>query len=513
MPTTASPISPSVNRVGSEFSRLIRRRSFQAAFLCLAVFGMAAAVALNVFEAMPHLEDEQANFFQAMIFSKGEVAAPAPPSKDSFFIPFTIMRGGVWFAKYTPGYPLVLALGILAGAPWIVGALASALALGGTFLLGRDLFDADAGLLAAAIGAVSPAFVILSGSFLPHPVTMAALVFFAWACLRSRRSGESRAGWFSLLAGAALGLAVLSRPWTALAVASPFIGIALFDALRNFRPAVRVYLLLGIVCLAVSALLPLYNFAVTGSPFTNTYTLWWPYDTVGFGPSIGRLGGHTLSLGLLNARLDLSAFQTALTGWPAPLGFPLVVLPLIFGLLLAPRRRWDVFLLLPPLLLIAAHLAYWARAGEYYGGRYYSEGMPFLWLLAARGLLKCSTGKWRLRLVRVALPAFLLWSLVFQIEPRFAQGHGLYGITREDADAVAAAGLHNAVVIVHIRVWTDYANFSWLNSPELDGDVIFIRDMGRDENEEVIRDFPGRDVYMYDRYQTDSPLVPYDLQK
>jgi hypothetical protein len=534
MPTTPSPKDVSPVRPLKAASCLLRNRAFQAVCLCLAAFVMASAVAWAVFDAMPHLEDEQANYFQAAVFARGEAAAPAPPSRDAFFIPFTIVRNGLWFGKYTPGFPLVLALGILAGAPWAVNALASALALFGTFLLGRDLFGADAGVLAAALGAVAPSFVVLSGSLLPHPVTMAALIFFSWAFLRARRAGETRASRFALFAGAALGLAVLSRPWTAFAVALPFIGLALIDlgraaigvmaehgAPKNsghregsnasemrspLRPCIRTYLPLVVACLGVSALLPLYNFAVTGSPFTNTNTLWWPYDTVGFGPNIGRIGGHTLPLGLLNARLDLAAFQTALTGWPAPFGFPLVVLPLLAGLLLAPRSRNDLLLFLPPLFLIAAHVAYWARAGEYYGGRYYSEGMPFLWLIASRGLLKFSTGKWRLRLVRVALPAFLAWSLAFQILPRFERGRGLYGISRGRIAAAASAGLHNAVIFVRIREWTDYAAYSWLDSPFLDDDVIFARDLGADRNAALLQAFPGREAYSCAAGETPIPL-------
>jgi 4-amino-4-deoxy-L-arabinose transferase-like glycosyltransferase len=495
-----------------------RRRMIRIFFLCLAVFLMAAAVALGVFEGMPHLEDEQANYFQARVFAGGEIAAPAPPSRDAFFIPFTIVRDGLWFGKYTPGYPLVLAAGVLLGAPWLVNALASALALAGVFLLGRDLFGADAGLLAAALGAVSPAFIILSGSLLPHPVTMAASVFFAWAFLRARRPGETRAAGFALLAGAALGLAVLSRPWTAFGIALPFIGIALFDLVRTvsgrsaLRAFLRAYVPFIIVCLAVCALLPLYNSIVTGSPFTNTYTLWWPFDTVGFGPGTGRAaGGHTPVTALVNAWWDLFAFQTALTGWPAPLGFPLVVLPLIMGLLLAPRSRNDLLLLFPPLALILIYLAYWARAGEFYGGRYYSEGMPFLWLLAARGLLKFSAGKWRLRLVRAVLPIFLVWSILFQIEPRLLRGRGLYGITREYSSAVITAGLHDALVFVHIRRWTDYAAFAWLNDPDLDGDVIFVRDLGGDRNAQMIRVFPGREVFFFDRDANNGRLIPYGV--
>jgi hypothetical protein len=522
MPTISSSAKQIPIRVRFRLASPLRCRPFQAAVLCLAAFGMAAAVAWNVFEAMPHLEDEFANFFQAEVFARGEAAAPAPPSRDAFFIPFVIVRNGLWFGKYTPGYPLLLALGVLLGAPWIVNALASALALAGLFLLGRDLFGADAGLLAAALGAISPSFVILSGSLLPHPVTMAELVFFVWALLRARRSGGPRAVGFSLLAGALLGLAVLARPWTALGISVPFIGLALIDLgravlggiadrrdiLKNplpnagrsgLRPYIRTYFPLVAICLCVCTLLPLYNFAVTGSPFTNTYTLWWPYDRIGFGAGIGQLGHNTLSLSLINAERDLSAFETALAGWPAPLGFPLVVLPLALGLLLVPRSRYDFLLLLPPLCLIAAYFAYWARAGEFYGGRYYSEGMPFLWLLAARGLLKFSAGrsagKWRLRLTRAVLPAFLVWSLAFQILPRFETGRGLYGISRENIAATSA--LHNALVFIRIRSWTDYASFSWLNSPLLDGDVIFARDTGSDRNAQIIKEFPGREVYYY----------------
>jgi hypothetical protein len=570
MPTNSAPsVLPAAGSLpgtaGAIKAPLLRRRIFQAALLCLAAFIVSAAVARNVFEQMPHLEDEHANYFQALIFARGEVAAPAPPSRDSFYIPFVIVRDGLWFGKYTPGFPLVLALGVLAGAPWVVNALASALALFGVFLLGRDLFDADTGLLAAALGAVAPAFVILSGTLLPHTVTMAALIFFAWAfvrlsprsdiaglCLirqcRSRSGGDRRVyeprTWaFALISGAALGLAVLCRPWTALAVAIPFMGIALIDLVRTLRVrmamhgrnaplgrmgriarwgcmairngrmamyglmAMRPYLPLVMVCLAVCALLPLYNTIVTGSPFTNTYTLWWPYDSIGFGPSAGVDDGHTPLLGVLNARKDLAAFQTAFTGWPAPLGIPLAALPLLLGLFLAPRRRADLFLLLPPLALIAAHLAYWARAGEFFGGRYYSEGMPFLWLLAARGILKFSCGKWRLLIVRAALPALLAVGILFEILPRFVRGRGLYGISRENLTASGAAELHNALVFIRIRSWEEYANFSWLNSPFLDDDVIFVRDLGETRNIQIIESLPGREIYYY---APGGPLTPAD---
>ena len=46
------------------------------------------------------------------------------------------------------------------------------------------------------------------------------------------------------------------------------------------------------------------------------------------------------------------------------------------------------------------------------------------------------------------------------------------------ADAIAAAGPHHALVFVHGDYWTSYAALSWLNSPTLDGDVVFAKDRG-----------------------------------
>ncbi len=79
----------------------------------------------------------------------------------------------------------------------------------GVYLLGRDLFDANTGLLAAALGLLAPMFILLSGAFVSHLVTMALLTFFTWGFVRARadriaptrsvlpRSPESRSVWLS----------------------------------------------------------------------------------------------------------------------------------------------------------------------------------------------------------------------------------------------------------------------------------------------------------------------------
>jgi hypothetical protein len=81
--------------------------------LCITAFALAAAVAWGVFQAMPHLEDEHANLFQAKVFARGHIANPTPPVPDAFFVPFVVTWDGQQFGKYPPGHPLLLAPGVL----------------------------------------------------------------------------------------------------------------------------------------------------------------------------------------------------------------------------------------------------------------------------------------------------------------------------------------------------------------------------------------------------------------
>ncbi len=183
-------------------------RSFNTriVILCVAVFALAAVIAWSVFDAMPHLEDEHANLFQAQIFASGHVTVAVPRDVDPFFVPFVINTAdGKRFGKYPPGYPLLLALGVVVGQPWLINALAAALGILGTYLLGRDLFDHDSGLLGAALVAISP-MICCWRALLAHASSIAALVFFAWAFVRARRPEEPRRAWFWPGGGPAAGL-------------------------------------------------------------------------------------------------------------------------------------------------------------------------------------------------------------------------------------------------------------------------------------------------------------------
>lgn len=471
--------------------------------LCIATFILATTVAWGVFNAMPHLEDEQANLYQAKVFASGMVSVPQPPTAPyAFLIPFIVNKDGQLFGKYTPGYPLLLSIAAAINQPWLINSLAAVLVVLGTYLLGRDLFDARTGLLAAALGSISPMFVMLSGTLLAHPTAMAALIFFAWLFVRARRAGEPKRLAFALAAGAALGLALIIRPWTAVGIGTPFALFALIELIRSRLRLLPVFILMAIAFALVASIYPLFNWATTGSPTTNTYQLYWPYDSVGFGPQVGRGDdGHTFEKAKVNFNLDWQQFNEVILGWPVIAGFGLAWLPVILGLIWPQLNRKDWLLMIPPAALIAAHLLYWARSGGLYGPRYYSEGLPFLWLVAARGLTKIGSTPWPRRVLKVLLPILILWT-IGDTEAHLLQGFSLYNIDRHDTNLIAAADLHHALVFVSTSYWTDFANLAWLNQPLPDrGDIIFAKDSGEAADNSIAQQYPDRKVYYYDRKQ------------
>lgn len=471
--------------------RLIRAKYLAA--ICLAALLATAAVAAFAFERLPHLEDEVAYLFQAKTLALGRLTVPSPEPEEAFWTPFVLDHEGRRFGKYSPGWPVVLALGVLLRVPWLVNPVLAALSLYLVYRLGRDLYDEETGLLAAALGLVSPLFLILGGSFLSHVNSLFWLLLFSlWFIWTARGRHWS----YALGAGLALGAAFLTRPLTATAYALPFVVYSLAQVVRRRQAHWSHYLLVAAGGGALATLLPVYQWAVTGDPWLNPYVLWWPYDRLGFGPGIGAMpGGHSPYYAWINLKQDLSRAATDVLGWPG-----LSWLPLLLGLTLRPRRR-DLALLAPFGCLVVAYLFYWIGSpSRLWGPRYYFEGFAGLWLLAAVGLRKSwqwarERRPWLGQALAVALALITAGSLAINMPWRLAEAHGFYGITRSQLAPVQEAGLENSLVIVYAERWLEYGAMLAGMSPTLDDDVIYARGSGADVDAITITNFAGREVY------------------
>lgn len=506
----------------------------------LGFFG-CLVVGNNVFEGVPHLEDEVAFLFQAKTIAGGSIVVPIPPHVDSFDLPFLIQNGGSWFGKYPPGHPAFLALGVLLGNPWLINPIAVGLSLALVYWLGRQIYGGRVGLLAGALGLVSPFVLLQGGTILSHPTTMLCLTIFL-ACFLQMMRRESLA--WPAGVGLFLGVAFLSRQLTAIGAAVPFalLGLALLAGQpRRYLPRLAMVVVGVAPCVG---LLLWFNASLTGNALTSPYELYWPYDKVGFGEGLGSAGNHDWNAAMINTSLNLDSLRTHLFGWPY--GLDLVPLALAaLGIVAAAGRvalqrgksvasaslrclGWDLLLLALAGSLVLVHTLYWA-SGIMYGPRYYFESLPALLLLSARGIAfvpvaggwlgaaslrfagyvfgpfwiagaVAAAGRFRPslwpRLVTAALVLGCVgYGLGVSLPARCAEYRGWYGITGEPVRRAGQLDLRNSLVFVSYgRSWTDYVALLSLNAPRLDSDTVFALDMGSGRNQAVAEHWPGRRV-------------------
>lgn len=289
--------------------------------LALFSFAMTALISRAVFDRLPHLEDEMAYVFQAQVFARGEIIQAAPEPAQPFWRPFVLTNGGLRFSKYTPGWSAWLALGVNMGQMWVINAFFAMLTVALIYRLGRAVFNRDVGLIAAALLAFSPIALLLSGTLMGHTAALFFVVLFAYAYWRfAERVPTLRWG---VVAGFALGMLVMNRPLSAIAVSVPFIVWSVIrlaqsvfsGGMPSFWRTLKPLLALSVVTVILSLSVPIYNTMATGDPFTNLYTLVWDYDKVGFGEGYGRSGAHSILRGVQYARYDLSLLAADLFGW------------------------------------------------------------------------------------------------------------------------------------------------------------------------------------------------------
>jgi hypothetical protein len=110
-------------------------------------------------------------------------------------------------------------------------------------------------------------------------------------------------------------------------------------------------------------------------------TLFNAADHFGFGDGIGFHTRHTLAAGLVNTDELLTILQFDVFGWPPLFALGLLGAPFLLG----RARAWDALAAAGFLAFVVAYAAYFYH-GVALGPRYYFEAMPWLLLLAARGV-------------------------------------------------------------------------------------------------------------------------------
>jgi hypothetical protein len=492
------------SRILSFFSRMSTaffaiERHYYVICVFLFVFIVTNLISFVVFNHIPHVEDSVAQTFHAKIFLSGKLTAPSPQVPEFFYVDLVI-NNGKWYSIYLPGHSLLLMFGWLIGAPWIINPILGSLAAILLYLIAKEMFDERTARLAGLLGTLSPFMIFMSSEFMNH----ATALFFTEVFILGfvRMMNRQKAG-YGLLAGFALGYVLLIRPLTAISVGVPFAVYAAWvqgqlltrkdqTSSKHFTVLLSAVLSFG----AMAGVLLLFNYLTNGDPSQFAYTIAQPENRIGFGH--GMEGPHTPLKGLV-ASLD---YLVGLNKWLFEMPVPSMLFAVI-TFTSGRARRWDFLLAAYAATLLLAHFFYWYHAFVF-GPRYMYEAWPALVILTARGVLsmpdflKDFFGAFdRRRVAAVATRAFafcLILGLAINVPVLVRVYSENYFETTEISDRVQKLGLKNALVFVR----KDYNSVFPLNSPLLDGNVIYARDLGKEKNVSLMKFFPHRSYYIAD---------------
>jgi hypothetical protein len=445
--------------------------------MALAAVLSSGWVAYSVLERLPHTPDSLVYLLQARWLLDGSLSGEVSAIQDHLQVPYTYVVENRWLAHYPPGWPLLLAIGVAVGLPWLVAPLFGGLYILLLYLTGRELDGPILGLAAATLGLFSPMTRLIFGSMLSHAAASTLLLAALWLTLVSCRNS----GWqVSALAGAAAGLAFGIRPLTAVAFVIPLGGVLLLDfVLGRDRAAARLRLVgAGTAMLIAVAPSLIANRLITGSPFAL------PYSLAG-----GKMYfAANIPFGFQNLDALVVSTASAIYGWgwdfahgPLPLAIALAFACVPF--MLRRARPTDRLLAAIVIVVIIAHLGTRGHGLHGFGPRYYFEIFAPLFLLTARGfqeLARIGVNQRRVvnqpsALIAVGLFLTLNLSAAAVLPRRLSLYRGYNGVDGSLVRQIATRALDRGLVVLPPDQWQGWAMAARMMAPEPGADLLFIQ--------------------------------------
>ena len=433
-------------------------------------------VARDVLEGLPHLPDSVTYFLQAKWLLAGDLWGSVSSLQGHLDVPYTYVVGERWLGHYPPGWPLLLAIGLAVGAPWLIAPVLGGLFVILLYLTGRELDGPVTGLLAATLGVLSPMARLIFGSMLSHAAAATLILASLWLLLVSRRIKT----WpLAVLSGITLGLAFGVRPLSAVAIAVPLAVLVVGDLLGRRDSETRNRTLGWLIGGAVAALPTLAaNQLITGNAFAFPYSL----------ANGSMYFAANLPFGIRNTDVLLYSAGNALHGWGWPQFHGPLWVALAFAFTMVPfllRRSRATDWLLAAMVgsVMVALLGSRGHGLHGFGPRYLFEVFAPLYLLTARGFVELARQRFDgydvERRFHIAASTLLFVILCATAAVALPHRLGLYrsynGVDGSLEQKVSETGLDRALVLLPPDDWRGWAIAARMFENDPEADLLFIQ--------------------------------------
>jgi len=466
-------------------------------------------IEIKYVEKIPHDPDSVDYLWAAKYLATGRLWLHIP---SAFFKAHWEMNNH-WISLYNYGHSVILGIGALFGISWTIPPLVGTIFLFLLYIFLKNLTGKTVAFTAVLITFFSPQFQMHAVNFMSHNSAIFLVAFLFYALLKIYRKETNK--FVSFLGGLSYCLLFQTRPLTAAMIAPIIIlFIFIFIAKKKNKPSNYLFLALGFV---LSLLIFFYiNYLTYGSVIKTAHN---QFNLTKF---TWTKSGKTINHGLVDSLSYLLVLRLLI--FPGlPNLFTLLIILSIFN-----KKFWwlTAACLICIFLITLGTATYDDLWGIFLGTRFWHEMLPFVFVLiavsfdlivqkfkkigqvtiivifvivAARGIDGWILGKKK------------LWENMIYFTPNNISE--LKGFNYTDARLIKEAkkqNIHQAIIFVKDcgGNWWCYGSVADENSVDLNGDIIWVHDLGP-KNKELTAQYPQRKYFIAD--YNNGTIVPLVL--
>jgi 4-amino-4-deoxy-L-arabinose transferase-like glycosyltransferase len=457
--------------------------------------------------------DEYCYLYQAKIFSRGKLFIHVDETSKPFIEHYMILKNNKLFSQYPPGFPLILAIGVIFNVAGLTNPLISVLTLLILYLFVKSFLGGKYALLSIILMSTTPYFLAYSASYYSQSTALFMTVLIVFS-LRKYELTSKRV--YLILLGLFSGYSLLTRPLDSFCVVIPSYIFLIFiihkkNDWRNFFYSVSLFIMLFAVFLT-------YNYILGDKISLGLF----PVVTSSF--RIVDPAAQGLVQNVVNIANDY--YHNGVKFIPMFLGKYLLIPSGLFILLLGIvgiwkfKSKWKWLLIANFLMLIFFYNFHRGFSWPSYGARYYYSGFGSLVVLGTFGFKKVVEVLESRSVVLFLLSLILCTNMVFGTI-LFHKYSDRFKIKLGILENIASQCFSSDIVILdpkgkkpgrrtcrrkvedwEIDLGSEKRNM-FMNGPRL------LMDIGDKDLEEILGDFPNNSICVY-KYDNLNELRCYD---